>query len=277
MRNQLLFLLGAMVLQIPAQAAETAPLHLLLTSFDPFGGSTTNNTQPVVAYLKAHAADLGNNITVDTCNLPVIYNVAAQDALNCIDQYKPDVVISFGEGMCTINIESAATNLDNSPWEADNAGNTPVNTPIIPGGPERSSFYFPVQAMYCAIGSSSVTVEPSTDPGAFICNNTAYRLSLALGQKTPFTFIHVPNSQCAGDADIQPIGATVAQMLNAAIANLRAPAVPNSPWPHPGNTNLLPTDAASTQTLENTLSASNAPACEQNYAAALAQDYSNSD
>jgi pyroglutamyl-peptidase len=252
------------------------PYKVMLTSFDPFDGSTANNSQAVVAKLAAMARSIGPNITIETCNLPVVYDVGAQTALDCFNKLKPDAVVSLGEADCSILIETAATNLDDTAGVADNAGNIRTNSPIVAGGPERSGFNFPVEAMFCALPASGSNVDLSISPGGFVCNNVAYHMSQNMEAKNiPFTFIHVPNAECSS-AQMDPTtnANTIAPMLAAAFSNLRNSVVSASLWPHPPtNSTFLPTDLSSAQTLLNSLSTRSPLACEKDFANQLITSY----
>jgi len=251
-------------------AVAVGVIHILLTSFDPFGGSSTNNSQPIVRLLSEQASSIGANVVIHTCNLPVVYDQGAAAAMQCVAQEKPDVVVSFGEAACSLRIETAATNLDNAPGFPDNAGQYRSNSVIVPGGPARSGFAFPVQAMSCALDSSSAPVEVSVSPGAFVCNNLAYHLSQELtAKRIPFTFIHVPNSQCSdSEADPEVNAQTIAQMLRAAVANLRV---------RRGQPIFMPTTRQQAVALFNQWKANKAPVCDLDFAQRLISAYESRD
>ncbi|MFL5813805.1 MAG: hypothetical protein ACJ763_09530 [Bdellovibrionia bacterium] len=266
-------ILSSLALSLSAQAAE--PYRILLTSFDPFGLSAKNNSQPVAKRVAQLAASLGEDVQVEVCNLPVTYDNAAVAARECVDRHHPSAVVSLGEGFCDLRIETAATN-----WDAatlpDNAGQVRSGRPIIPGGPQHTPFQFPVQAMFCAVDADHPPVTVSTDPGTFVCNNTAYHLSQDLSARgIPFTFIHVPHSKCsASQKDVEKNAQIIAKMLHAAIPALRAPARAPSVWIRPGSAVLkMPASRAEAQTIELELQSSHAPACEQKFAHWLVQDF----
>jgi pyroglutamyl-peptidase len=249
-------------------AVAVGTLHILMTSFDPFGGSSLNNSQAIVESLTRQASSIGQNIIINTCNLPVVYDQSASTAMECVTRYKPDVVISFGEADCVLRIETAATNLDKTPDLADNAGQLRNGSVIVPNGPNRTGFSFPVQAMYCSLNSASPPVEVSVTADAFVCNNTAYHLSEDLkAQNIPFTFIHVPNSRCSvGQADPDINARAVAQMLRGAIANLRNQESLFA-------TQAMPTTRDEASALLQTLQNQNAPACEIDFAQKVISAY----
>lgn len=250
-----LFILGA------AAQAQAGELKLLLTSFDPFGGSAKNNTQAIVAELVKQG--LGKSVSISTCNLPVVYDQAAKVAEDCIAREKPDVVVSFGEAGCSLRIETAATNLDDSPGFPDNAGQIRSGTEIVLTAPNRIGFSFPVDQMFCAVSPQiEDALEVSISPGAFVCNNTAFHLSTDLtGKGIPFTFIHVPNSRCE-DAQANPEknAAVLIPMLKAAVFSLRATS---------GKSRIMPIDRSTAQSYLSELaepSEAKASVCELRFA-----------
>ena len=202
--------------------AEAKPLRLLLTSFDPFGAKKLNNTQAIVSELNKISDQLGEEVIVKICNLPVVYDMGAKSALDCVAEFHPDVVISFGEGSCEAYIETAATNWDSSLNYPDNSGQIRNGSAIIPGGPQRSGFPFPVDSMYPHF-DHSLRMMVSSDPGAYVCNNTAYLLSEQLKKKQIFfTFIHVPNAYCSPlRSDPKKNAQALAKMISAAIKEIR--------------------------------------------------------
>jgi pyroglutamyl-peptidase len=246
-----------------------AVTRILLTSFDPFGGSGANNSQPIAQLLQQHPEWIGSALQVQVCNLPVVYDQGAAKAMTCINQFKPDVVVSFGEADCSLRIETAATNLDDTPGYPDNAGLVREGSEIVAGGPERSAFQFPVQAMYCGLDSNSAPVQVSETPGAFVCNNVAYHLSQSLeAKKIPFTFIHVPNSECsAGEKDPTRNAKTVAQMLRGALTEIDKS--------NAKTLGFMPATADQADALLQTYKTQKAPACEVKFASELTDAYRN--
>ena len=245
----------------------------MLTSFDPFGGSAENNTQAIAEQLRATGL-LGDGVSVQVCNLPVVYDQASRRAHECMAEGKPDLVVSFGEAGCELVIETAASNRD-SASSPDNAGQFRHGTEIVPGGPSRTGFNFPVQAMYCALGQKTERAVVSSSPGSFVCNNTAYHLSEDLrAQEIPFTFIHVPNSRCSAESKSpERNAATIARMLRAAIAEMSAPARAQMPWPHPDTGMFLPATRDEAVLMKKALQTLQAPDCEKRFIDALIGTY----
>lgn len=263
--------------------ARSEQVHILFTSFDPFGGRPTNNTQPIVELLRRNPDFIGERIDVQTCNLPVIYDQAAAVAMECIERVHPDMVVSLGEGRCgQIRIETAATNLNTSS-SLDNQGQSRKGLPVISGAPRRLGFAFPVQEMFCALNAFSPSVKVSVSAGGYICNNTAYRLSQALRSRgIPFAFIHVPRVACMDErkhpqalvSSQPPVNAKViGQMVGAAIRSLLQPADPGSPWPHPSNDIRMPATRGDAALLLELLKTRKAKSCELHFAEELLSAY----
>jgi pyrrolidone-carboxylate peptidase len=266
------------------QACSHSPLShaserakVLFTTFDPFGGSSANNTQPIGALLKAHPEWLGAATDVAVCNLPVVYDEAPKAAMDCIRQENPSIVVSLGEADCALRVESAANNLDDVPGFPDNAGNVHVQREIIPGAPARLGFQFPVEAILCALDpEGKAGIDASISPGNFVCNNTAFTLTHALARsRTPFTFIHVPNSNCRADLkDPEKNAHLIAQGVAAALQALNsAPAESDRLWRPESREQRMPSSAAEVAALLSTLETGKAVGCELNYARRLQLAY----
>lgn len=194
-------------------APEVHASRILVSAFDPFAGRQENRSRVVLEEL-ARALE-GTTIEVMPCVLPVVYDRAAEALQDCLARSGPvDFVLGLGEGGCALTLETAAQNLDDTPGMADNAGQIRRDSPILRDAPSALGFYFPVERLYCGLPSEvRDRVELSRSPGAFVCNNTAYRMTHALGEDLPFAFIHVPPAHCA-----RPAGREVALALAQAIA-----------------------------------------------------------
>jgi pyroglutamyl-peptidase len=129
---------------------------------------------------------------------------------------KPDLVLSFGAGGCSLAFETRARNFDDTSI-ADNAGVTRRRKPIIPGGKEFIAFNAPMVALF-----ENSPVYPrfvkqlSTDAGAYVCNNLAYWLSnqyAYTGSTTRFGFIHVPPVECGSAAEPEALAQTIYEGL----------------------------------------------------------------
>lgn len=270
--RKILFLLAA-GLTLTASArllASPPPLRVMITGFDPFDGRARNNAWDVAQAVTTRG-ELGPDVVVSTCHIPVVYDQGAQTAESCYEQLetKPDVVISLGEAGCSLRMETAAHNVDDTPGFPDNAGNIREGTPIDPDGPAHIGFNLPAPEMYCELSSHDrKATEVSETPGGFVCNNTAYHLARYFdGKPVQYGFIHVPASDCGADAaDPQRTAKQIAKMLHRLANYDEAPVDERaSVLPHCSNDLRLPTSADGVTSLLDALSQVDSADCRRDF------------
>ena len=113
------------------------PTIVLVTGFEPFGGSPLNPSALVAERL---SGERFRDAEVRTAVLPVVGGTgpgsarAALDAL--LDEVPADAVIHFGEAhlRSEVSVERVAVNLRDYAI-ADNAGGTVQDTPVVDGAP----------------------------------------------------------------------------------------------------------------------------------------------
>jgi pyrrolidone-carboxylate peptidase len=191
---------------------------IVLTAFEPLHGQRINNSQ-VVATGVQELLRSNPNVDLKVCILPVVYDVASQVAIRCMNQLPkpPDLVISLGEGPWAIKLETVTFNYDNDQMQ-DNRGQVRLRHIIDSSGPEAMRATLPLAKMHCA-ASPYVPTESSWVSFKYVCNNTGYLLSRFFAtQRIPFGFVHVNHSGFNGsiDAVIQAMDA----MINAAVREL---------------------------------------------------------
>ena len=170
-------------------------MRILLTGFEPFGGSPINPSEEVV---KALVVSPPEGIELHTAILPVSHRGGPEALLRAVERSQPGAVVCLGEagGRAGLSIERVAINLVDD-HIADNAGERWVDRPVIAGGPAAYFTTLPVKEIRAAILEAGVPTELSLSAGAFLCNQVAYTLlhSLAtdhLGEAFPAGFIHLP-------------------------------------------------------------------------------------
>ncbi len=169
----------------------TFPKKVLVTGFEPFGGSSLNPSQLLVEALMKQKVD---GISLDSLILPVEFDAAAKKLLAKVIESKPDIVISFGqaEGRSAITPEKIAINLDDA-GIPDNGGYLRNNQPIAIDGPDGYFSSLPVEKMVEAIKGAGVVSSLSLSAGAFVCNHIFYSLQHALkGSNIKSGFVHLP-------------------------------------------------------------------------------------
>lgn len=164
---------------------------VLISGFEPFGGSKTNPSQQLVNRLSKEQIP---GAEIFTIILPVEFDASTEILLAKIDEISPDVVISFGqaEGRDAITPEKIAINLDDAPIP-DNRGDQRRNQPIQTGGADGYFSTLPIEAILEGVKEAGVACKISLSAGAFVCNHIFYRLQHRLKDSAIRSgFVHVP-------------------------------------------------------------------------------------
>ena len=169
-------------------------MKLLVTGFEPFGGSSINPSEQVVLAL-AHDGIAGVELRAGI--LPVDRTRGPAKVIELIGQFRPDAVLCLGEAgrRQALNIERVGINLMDYRI-ADNSGNLVADEPIVTGGPAAYFATLPVRAMLAASLEAGVPAELSLSAGAFLCNQVTYAVLHYLALQnlaTPAGFIHLPS------------------------------------------------------------------------------------
>ena len=163
--------------------------HLLITGFASFGGETVNPSWEAVSRLP----DIVGPYRLTKLQIPTVFAAAADAVLAAAENV--DVILCVGQagGRDAVTPERIAVNMASASIP-DNAGNLPVETPILPGGPDGIFSTVPVAAMARAIVGAGLPGKISNTAGTFVCNDTLYRLlTHYAGTGTRVGFIHVPH------------------------------------------------------------------------------------
>lgn len=164
--------------------------QLLITGFDPFGGESINPSWEAVKELPDHIGEY----QITKLEIPTVFGVAAGKILTAAAELKPDVILSVGQagGRKAITPEVIGINLQEA-GIPDNAGNQPVNQPVVPGGPDGYFSTVPIRDMVNTIRLEDIPAALSYSAGAFVCNDVLYTLLHHFnGTDTRVGFIHVP-------------------------------------------------------------------------------------
>lgn len=167
--------------------------QLLLTGFEPFGGSTINPAAEVVKRFETGGVQAFSLHTlilpVDTRRAPKILEAALLDL-------RPDWCVMLGEarGRPAISVERVAINVLDFQIP-DNAGQQIVDEPVVPDGPAAYFCTLPVRHICEAIREAGVPAELSLSAGTYLCNQVIYvALHTAATHKLPTRcgFLHLP-------------------------------------------------------------------------------------
>jgi pyroglutamyl-peptidase len=164
----------------PTSPAVRSPLSVLVTGFDPFGGSAVNPSWDAI-----HALD-GRDIAghrVIGGELPTVFGASLQRLEALMEQHRPRLVVCTGQagGRAAISLERVAINV-NDARIPDNAGAKPIDVPIVADGPAAYFTSLPIKAMLQALLDAGVRAEVSQTAGTFVCNHTFYGLMHLLAQ-----------------------------------------------------------------------------------------------
>lgn len=169
-------------------------MKILITGFRPFGGDKMNPSLASVERLKSHYGQ----IEVIATSLPVVFHQSISELDLLMEQHQPDIVICTGQatGRAQITVERVGINIDDARIE-DNAGNAPIDTPVVIGGPAAYFSNLPIKAMVHAMRESGVPAAVSNTAGTYVCNHILYGVMHLIHTKYPHVrggFIHVPSA-----------------------------------------------------------------------------------
>jgi pyroglutamyl-peptidase len=195
---------------------------ILLTAFEPFGGSGVNASLEAARLV---AADPRVRLAV----LPVARGAAEAAALRALCRLHEAgtparLMLALGEAgpEPVVRLEKVGVNWDDFRIP-DNAGNRHRDEPVRPGGPDARFATLPVGRIERALeGRTPLRVRVSLSAGAFLCNHLAYAVADAMATGAappcPFLFVHVPCWRPTGDGDdsglhaiVSTIGAILAE------------------------------------------------------------------
>jgi pyroglutamyl-peptidase len=168
---------------------------VLLTGFEPFDGAAINPAWEAVRLLDGWE---GEGFRVVSRQLPCVFGRAAEALCAFVDEVRPDVAIAVGQagGRPEISVERIAINVDDARI-VDNAGQQPVDVPIVADGPAAYFTTLPIKAMVAAMRAQGLNAGVSQTAGTFVCNHVFYALmhhvrGQGLSQPVKAGFIHVP-------------------------------------------------------------------------------------
>lgn len=168
---------------------------ILLTGFDPFGGSAHNPSWLIAQAL--HGQRIAGHQVV-AAQLPTVFGQSLQRLQSLLQEHQPSVTLCLGlaGGRAALSIERIGINI-NDARIPDNRGAQPIDTPVQAGGPAAYFANLPIKAMLRAVQRAGVPCEVSQTAGTFVCNHVLYGLMHLLAQgAAPLGarggFVHVP-------------------------------------------------------------------------------------
>lgn len=198
-------------------------MKVLLTGFEPFGQEKVNPSWEAV---KAFP-ELVEDVEVLKVCLPVSFQKAMMMLEQTIDDYRPDVVLSIGQGggRCEIEVERVAINIADSK-KSDNDGYQPQECQLRADAPNAYFSNLPLKRLVEAVQDDGIPATISNSAGLYVCNSVFYTAMHLVYSKYPNMqagFIHVPYLPCqVVEKNKQPSMSTeiVVQALKAVIHTL---------------------------------------------------------
>lgn len=166
---------------------------VLITAFEPFGGEQLNPSWEAVSHLHEHML-CGAKIVAK--QLPCAFGASLDALYAAIEEVQPEIVIAVGQagGRTDVTIERVGINVDDARIP-DNAGNQPIDEPIVEGGPAAYFSTLPIKAIVEGIREAGIPASVSQTAGTYVCNHVMYGLMHYLAQHKNAIrggFIHIP-------------------------------------------------------------------------------------
>lgn len=121
---------------------------------------------------------------IEALCLPTAFGAARAELLELLRGPLPELVICLGlaGGRDKIGLERVAINQDDARIP-DNAGQQPIDEPIVAGGPSAYFSRLPLKACLQALSDAGLPAEVSNTAGTFVCNHVFYSLMHALAER----------------------------------------------------------------------------------------------
>lgn len=172
----------------------SVPSRILITGFEPFGGGELNPSGEIARTLDSTA--IAGRAVVGRV-LPVEFGESARQLNSMIAELQPVLVLCLGvaASRSKISLERVAVNLDDAK-NPDNAGQQPIDQPVVAGAPTAYLTTLPVKAMWAGMAAAGYASELSSSAGNYVCNHLFYSLMHELEGREGVRggFIHVPTA-----------------------------------------------------------------------------------
>ena len=168
-------------------------MKVLITGFEPFGGSEVNSSWETAVRVGQLAP---KGVCVETLLLPVSFMRAGKKIREALRERRPDVLIMLGQRSKgeSIDIERIAINMMDAS-SPDNDGYHPQEQTIVDGGEAAHFSNLPVKTLRDALLHRGITARVSNSAGLYVCNSTYYNALNEIydqGLPTKALFIHLP-------------------------------------------------------------------------------------
>ncbi|CAO3427608.1 pyroglutamyl-peptidase I [Azospirillum doebereinerae] len=169
--------------------------NILLTGFEPFGGEAINPSWEAVRRLDGWECR-GHRVVAH--RVPCVFGAALDALAQAVALADPVVVLCVGQAQSRsdFSVERVAINLDDARIP-DNAGNQPIDVPVIADGPAAYFASLPIKAIVAAVRAAGLPASVSQTAGSFVCNHLFYGACHLRAVHRPglrVGFVHIPLS-----------------------------------------------------------------------------------
>jgi len=176
-------------------ATDAKARRVLLAGFEPFENDPVNPAWEIARALDGWTCE---GAVVQAVQLPCVFGRAI-DALDAALIGSPlQLVLCIGAagGRTEISMERAALNIDDARIP-DNAGQQPIDLPVVRDGPAAYFSTLPIKAMVRDMRAAGLPAAVSNSAGTFVCNHIFYALMHRLATRPALAhtrggFVHVP-------------------------------------------------------------------------------------
>lgn len=168
---------------------------IVVTGFEPFDNDSINPSWEVARALEC--SRLGS-ATVHAVQLSCVFGRAMEQLYTALQEWQPQWVLALGlaGGRNEVTIERVAINVDDARIP-DNAGQQPIDLPVVPGGPAAYFSTLPIKTMVRDARAAGLACAVSNSAGTFVCNHVFYALMHRLAHqpqehRAVGGFVHLP-------------------------------------------------------------------------------------
>lgn len=168
-------------------------MKILITGFEPFGGSEINSSWEVAFRLAQQ--DI-NSADIRVEQLPVSFSRAGEIIRNLIKVHNADVLIMLGQrgGGKSIDLERISINMMDAS-KPDNDGFCPEEQTIILNGDTAYFSNLPVRTLRDTLLQKNLPASVSNSAGLYVCNCVYYNALSEIydnNLSTRALFVHLP-------------------------------------------------------------------------------------
>lgn len=174
---------------------------LVLTGFEPFGGSNVNPSEIIVKKFNDKIFSNHNQkLKIVGKIIPLEYSEINVKIENIIKSENPDFLLMLGQApRSAINIERVAINIASVENTKYNCGSTPFEEKIVDNGPDSYFSTANIIKIRDLLYKNNISAKISNTAGTFGCNQIFYSAmhilhnrELKNGKNSCGVFIHIP-------------------------------------------------------------------------------------